>query len=394
MSVTSGFYIPSTVAQGFVRNMKKDDGTYKYDIDAEGKVYSGEAALQAQKAIQSLNSTYSNTINDAYSQYLNSKRSVMNSDMGEGFKQAYLQRQEQALMDAQVQAAMTAAEARQNILGQVAEANAATNKTYEQEVSNMNTLAANLDKYYDYVKGLRKVDETGAYSDEGESYLTAYEQTLTVEQVYDKLFNAQPTGYKTADDAAGQNFLDWARDRVSNEQDQAWFDWLTMNGGYNQFKTSALSTYGDNFAKREVENTYHSAANNKPTLDLHWTDYGTLDAGESAKDKIMSQTETVKQYVSDLGLAEEDLKELGYDNVEDLLKAVADYGDRRNNGYTFEEVFASGKGFNEGFKRFMYTLDKTLFSRTIGQGYTQTAVEDLFNATMDKIYQLAEKKRL
>lgn len=393
MSVTSGFYIPSTVAQGFVRNLKKDDGTYKYNIDAEGNVYSDEAALEAQRAIQSLNSSYSDTINNAYSQYLNSKRSIMNSDMGEGFKQAYLQRQEQALRDSQIQASMNAAEARQTILGQVADANAATNKAYEQEVSYMNTLAANLDKYYDYVKGLRKVDETGAYSDEGESYLSEYEQSLSVEQVYDKLFNAQPLGYKTADDVAGQSFLDWARDRISNEQDQAWFDWLTINGGYNQFKSGALSTFGDNFAKRDVENTYQNATNSKPTLDLHWTDYGTIDAGESAKDKIMSQTETVKQYVSDLGLAEDDLKELGYDNVEDLLEAIATYGDRRNNGYTFKEVFASGKGFNEGFKRFMYTMDKQLFSRTVGQGYTQTAVEDLFNATMDKIYQLAEKKR-
>lgn len=312
MAITSGFYIPQNLAKSYVLNQHNQDGSYKYDVDLEGNIYSGEAALQAKKAIQSLNQTYSDTINNAYSQYLNSKQNINMSNMGQGYKEAYIQQQEQALQQSQMQASMNAAEARQTLAETVNKADLAVNQQYQQEVQYMNTVAANLDKYLTYIKGLRKTSDDGAYDPDGETYLSDYEQTQTLENMYDVLFNAQPVGYKTEDDTAGQNFLDWMRDQVKTADDQAWFDWLSM-GGYEQFKQGALQTYGDNFAKRENEGKVKYMLDNNNNIPqvsnyIKGHDLGGTDWGKSFNDKWdQGYQQDIDAYMEKLNVTEEDV---------------------------------------------------------------------------------------
>ena len=311
MSVTSGFYIPQNLAKGYVLNQTNQDGSYKYDVDADGNIYSGKTALQAQKAIQNLNQTYSDTINNAYSQYLNSKHNINMSSMGEGYKQAYIQRQEQAFKDAQVQASMNAAEARQTLGETLNKADLAVNQQYQQEVNYMNTVAANLDKYLTYVEGLRKANEDGTYNPDGEGYLTDYQQGQTLESMYDILFNAQPVGYKTIDDKDGQNFLDWMRDQVKTPEDQEWFNWLST-GGYEQFKQGALQTYNDNFIKRENEVKVKHALDSTYTPQISSYvknhDLGGTDWGKSFATKWdQGYQQDIDKYMESLNITEEDV---------------------------------------------------------------------------------------
>lgn len=390
MSITSGFYIPSNVAQGFVKNIKANDGTYKYDVDTEGNIYSSDAHMEAQAAIQSLNKTYSNVINDAYTNYLNSKRSIMSSDIGQGYKEAYVQQQEQALQQSMAQASMNAAEARQTLGTSLVEADLAVNQQYQQEVNYMNTVAANLDKYLEYAKGLRATTTEGAYDPEGKTYLSDYEQTQTLENMYDILFNLQPTGYKTADDKVGQNFLDWTRDQIKTAEDQAWFDWLSM-GGYEQFKQGVYNTYGENFTTREKANMKSEALANIPNLDLHWTDYGYLDFGENANDKIKATKDTVNEYVTNLGLSEDAIKEVtGGLTIDQAIDQIADIGNRMNSGFTFEEIFSNNRGANDLLLKLFGQSMFTIF-KGVNQGNTQAAVEDIYNKLMQDLANKAEQ---
>ena len=138
-TASSGFYIPSHMAKDYVSNMKTEDGSYKYDINAEGKVYSSEAGIKAQAAIQNLESTYSDTINNAYSQYINSKHTIMNSTLGEGFKQRYLQQQNEAYQQSLLSANATAEKARQEILVEEDKLHSLAENAFSTEVKNMNT---------------------------------------------------------------------------------------------------------------------------------------------------------------------------------------------------------------------------------------------------------------
>lgn len=313
MSATSGFYIPENLAKSFVLNQYKEDGTPKYNIDSSGNIYSPEDTMNAQKAIQSLNSSYSDTINNAYSQYLNSKRGIIASDMGEGFKQAYLQQQEQALQQSQIQASMNAAEARQTILGEVAEANAAVGKNYEQEVGNINTLAANVDRYRTYVSSLVNKDDSNI------SFLSDYEKTLNTEYLYDILLNMQPSDYIDDKGVAGLSFIDWMKNQVSTDSDQQWFNWLTT-GGYEQFKQGALDSYGDkiNIVKTvsDIEDKIAQKTSSIPTFDTYASVYkpSAILSTTYENTAIFTVTSDFKKYAADLNLSNKDIeKALGSD---------------------------------------------------------------------------------
>ena len=130
--------------------------------------------------------------------------------------------------------------------------------------------------------------------------------------MYDILFNIQPTGYKTADDQAGMNFLDWTRGQVKTAEDQAWFDWLTIDGGYNQFKEGALRTYKDNFVKRENEvKVKHTLDNANPPQISNYVkshDLGGTDWGKSFATKWdQGYQQDIDKYMESLNITEEDI---------------------------------------------------------------------------------------
>ena len=157
MSTISGYFLPNKIANEYVANKRNEEGAYEYDT------YLQDIGMQTNAAIQSLNKSYSDTINNAYSQYLNSKRTILNSNMIQGAKEAYLQNQQEALQQNIAQASLTSAETKQQILQQAYEQQSAIGKTFQNEVTNMEQVGTMLSGYMEYLKGV--TNGSGSYYD-------------------------------------------------------------------------------------------------------------------------------------------------------------------------------------------------------------------------------------
>ena len=120
-----GYYVPNRVSNEYVDSKRNEQGAYEYDT------YLQDVGMNTQAAIQSLNKDYSTTINNAYSQYLNAKNTIASSNMGQGYKEAYLQNQQQALQQNVAQASLTAAETKQQILQQAYEQQNAIGEAFQ-----------------------------------------------------------------------------------------------------------------------------------------------------------------------------------------------------------------------------------------------------------------------
>jgi hypothetical protein len=432
MSIT-GYYVPNRVSNEYVANKRNDQGVYEYDT------YLQDVGIETNAAIQSLNKDYSATINNAYSQYLNAKNTIASSNMGQGYKEAYLQNQQEALRANSAQASLTAAETKRQILQQAYEQQNAIGSAFQNEVNNMEQVGTMLSGYMEYLKGV--TNKNGSYYDailSGKG-LSDYTGDIYAEDLYDELYNAQPglkdNMYTDEDGKVALGWTDWLNTQIKTDKQQKWYDWYMGQGGYEQFqdaykkgiytkedggvaaylaeqkrkqeyeaaKTKAQEEY--NIEKYNAEQTWNKtkedatttadknySTSNAPKLDLHWTDYGWLDTGAKAKDKIAAKASEVDAYMKQIGLTNDDLKAIGYNNSTELLNDIIKAGELMNNGYTFSEVFASGKGFNEGFKRFMYSFDRTYW-KGITQGKTQANVEKLFDEAMRNLYRTSEHKK-
>lgn len=424
----TSYYVPNKIANSYVANKRTETGEYMYDSAMQ------DIGMETQAAVQSLNKSYSNVINDAYTNYLNSKRSIMSSDLGQGYKEAYIEKQQKALQETTAQAGLSAAETKQQLLQQQYESQAAVGKAFQTEVLNMEQVGTQLTNYMEYLKNVYGEAGTSYYEDviSGKGLTDLDTKVgLKAEDIYDVLYNAQPKGYSTEGGEAAMSWMDWLKTQIKTEKEQSWYDWYVGEGGYEQFQDAYGSGYSqlvsDELAeqarKKEYDAAYAKAeeeykiekynkeqtwnktkeeatatadknysTSNAPKLDLHWTDYGWLDTGTKAKDKIAAKASDVDTYMKQIGLTNDDLKAIGYNNSTELLNDIIKAGELMNNGYTFDEVFASGQGFNEGFKRFMYSFDRT-FWKGITQGKTQDAVEKLFDEAMRNLYRTSEHKK-
>lgn len=430
MSIT-GYYVPNRISKEYVANKRTDTGEYEYDT------YLQDVGMQTQAAIQSLNKDYSATINNAYSQYLNSKNNIMSSDMGQGYKESYLQKQQEALQSNVAQASLTANETKQEILQKAYKQQNAIGTAFQNEVNDMEQVSTMLSGYMEYLKGV--TNKSGSYYDaiiSGKS-LTEYakDNQIYAEDIYDELYNAQP-GLKDNmyTDEAGSvalGWTDWLNTQIKTDKQQSWYDWYMGQGGYEQFQdayskgiyTKEESGAADYLAEQKRKQDYEEArtkAQEKyniekynaeseykakraeidesveniqhPRVFLGSGDYGWIDFGKSADTKIRDTKSQVQSYVDNLGLTNADLKELGYGSVNEIIENIVKAGKSLNDGYTFKEVFASGEGFNEGFKRFIAANFDTIF-KSLRQGNTQRKVEALYNETMKDLYKQAQYKK-
>lgn len=248
--MAKGFFVPESFSANYVDNLRNEEGTYKYENQLR------DVGIQKQAAIQDLNKTYSDTINNAYSSYLNSKRSIMSSNIGEGYKQAYLQGQEAQLQQNIAQASVNAASARQQIETQEAKASDEIGEAFKTEVSNMNRVAESMQQYLVYLKGLTKGE-----GDQAQKYITEDQEKYRLDQMYDVIFNAQPYDYKDKTGVAGASYIEWANAQVKNTQaDRDWFNWLTTYGGLQQFKQAAQPLIDAEKAARQAENKEYDDA--------------------------------------------------------------------------------------------------------------------------------------
>lgn len=236
MSTISGYFLPNKIANEYVASKRNEEGAYEYDT------YLQDVGMQTQAAIQSLNKSYSDTINNAYSQYLNSKRTILNSNMIQGAKEAYLQNQQEALQQNLAQASLTSAETKQQILQQAYEQQNAIGKTFQNEVTNMEQVGTMLSGYMEYLKGV--TNGSGSYYDaiiSGKG-LTDYakDNRIYAEDLYDELYNAQPglkdNMYTDEDGNVALGWTDWLNTQIKTDKQQAWYDWYMGAGGYEQFQ--------------------------------------------------------------------------------------------------------------------------------------------------------------
>ena len=338
----TSYYLPNKAANSYIESKKTEEGTRLYDTALQ------DVGIETQAAIQSLNKSYSNVINDAYTNYLNSKRSIMSSNLGQGYKEAYLQNQQQAFQEASNQATLSAAETKQQILQQAYEQQNAIGEAFQSEVINMEKVGDYLSKYMEDLKNV--TNESGSYYDaiiSGKG-LTDYKGEITAEDLYDELYNAQPEGYKYEDDKEALNWRDWLKTQIKTDKEQTWYDWYIGAGGYEQFQDAyEKGIYGGEASKYLADQEAEQkklAEEQQKEYDEKVTRYKNRETANAELSKIQRQsyskhdgwvrenTETVskwldtnaknlEQYAKDLGLSEDEVKKaLDNKNIRDYIE--------------------------------------------------------------------------
>ena len=256
-----GFYSTKSPETGaFVADKRTDTGLKMYDEA------SGEIGLQKQQALQNLRQSYASTIDNAYASYLASQRNINASAMGEGYKQAYLEAQDQALQQQIAQTNLSAAQSAQEIATQSAEAQSKLQEAYNAEVTNIDKVGASMSKYLEYVKSLRGRTKDGQPDDTVKAF-TDYEEKLSVDDLYERLTNLNPKDLYYGDEQ-GKSYAEWINSEIgenANATDANWRDWLLYGGGYQDFK-DALAKRG----KTQRYSDYEYATN--ILNNINWKD--------------------------------------------------------------------------------------------------------------------------
>ena len=196
--MSRGFFVPNSVSDNFVANQKTSTGDYKWDKAV------GEVGLSQQAALQTLNQQYSTTINNAYTNYLAASRGIRGSSMGQGYKEAYMQQAQQGLQEQVAETNLNAANARYQIGSESLQAIGDIQQQYATEVSNMNRVSQSLNDYLGYINSLTlDPSKPGYKADANQYYFDEDRRQLSVDELYNDLFNAQPRNFIDAEGSLG-----------------------------------------------------------------------------------------------------------------------------------------------------------------------------------------------
>lgn len=422
MNIT-GYYVPNRVSNEYVASKRNEQGAYEYDTHLQ------DVGIETQAAIQSLNKDYSATINNAYSQYLNAKYNINNSNMMQGAKEAYIQKQREALQANVAQASLTAAETKQQLLQHAYEQQNAIGSVFQTEVNNMEQVGTMLSGYMEYLKGV--TNKNGSYYDaiiSGKG-LSEYvkDNQIYAEDIYDELYHAQPNlpdnTYTDEDGNVALGWTDWLNTQIKTDKQQSWYDWYMGQGGYEQFRDAyKKGIYGGedvtNYLAEQKRKQDYEAAKTKaqeeynikrhnidseidkqklPDLNniIEWHDYGMFDFGKTASDKIQSISNDVEQALTAYDISSDELSQItGYSNATEMLKALGDIIQDINAGFDWDKaVSRNNSKFTEDF------INKYIKDPVTGRFPADTASEykkmaiNAFNAIMNDIKQYAKNKK-
>lgn len=396
----SGFYVPGSSSADYVYSKTTDTGELEY----EGQV--ADIGMEKQAAIQSLSKTYSDAVSNAYVNYLNSKRSIAGSSLGEGYKQIYLENQRQALQSSLQETQANASEVRQEIESSAASATEQLAEAYQTEVGYMDRVKTQLSGYWTYLSGLTKDVDSGV----GDAYLSDEQKAWdNIDDQYSTLFGARDVAnYVDSSGNLGKTFLDWAGQNIgTTEAEQKYYQWL-IGGGYSQFQASAqdvikqsdlkkarqtfgtsewiedISTHPDKLYSESVE-----AA--KPTLNFDTGDFGHIDFGVTGYERITNKSNAVKSWAAELGLSDEEIKQLTGYSVEEGLANIADIVRAAENGGNFNDIFTKSSGFNEFLERTFVWSTNQIF-KSFNTGNIKTAAKTLYNEYLNSLQKLAYNK--
>ena len=335
----TSYYLPNKIANSYVANKRNASGEYLYDAEI------ADVGMETQAAIQSLTKSYSSTINDAYTNYLNSKRSILNSNLTQGYKEAYLREQEQNLRANIEQAGLTAASTKQEILQSYKQQEAAIGEAFQADVVNMNKVGAQLENYMNYLKTVKSGGTSYFDAIVKGKGLESVDASIGVkaEDIYDALYNAAPTGYKTEKSETALNWMDWLKTQITTDKDQTWYDWYVGQGGYEQFQDAyqkgVVGTAAKHMAEQAEKNRQQQAYDvtryniNKSIDDIEtpdlntaikWHDFGLIDTGITGTQKIADSGKNVANAIKAMGVTDDELYELtGYKNAEDIMLDIS-----------------------------------------------------------------------
>lgn len=403
MNIT-GYYVPNRVSNEYVASKRNEQGAYEYDT------YLQDVGMETQAAIQSLNKDYSATINNAYSQYLNAKYNINNSNMIQGAKEAYLQKQQEALQANVAQASLTTAETKQQILQQAYEQQNAIGSAFQTEVNNMEQVGTMLSGYMEYLKGV--TGDNGSYYDailSGKG-LTEYakDNDIYAEDIYDELYNAQLKGYTDKDSKQALGWTDWLNTQIKTDKQQQWYDWYMGQGGYQQFQDaykkgiytkdeSGAAAYLAEQKKKKDYETAKAKAEEEYKIEKY--------NAQTAYDKQVKEIDTEIDKIDKMAKMEFDWYEGGFfDFNQDInltykkgIHNLRQYGQRL--GLSDEEIIqAIAKEFPGATYGVNTSYDRTdipvLFNtlKKLGKGYAQNSLDLAAGLLKEAAKQKAYKK--
>lgn len=222
-----GFFVPNSMSSSYVANDRLDSGALAWQ-SAENEI-----GLDKQLAYQALNTQYATTINNAYANYVNAQRGVQGSAMGQGYKEAYLQAQDQGLQQQVAQANTNAASIRQDLDKSENNAKGELQKAFETEVSNMDRTQRSLGEYLNYVKSLTSADGS-------QTFLNAEEMTMDLDNMYERLYGTGQQNFVDMNGQVGMSYLQWANSQLKDTaMDREWAQWLFGLGGYQKFQQAS-----------------------------------------------------------------------------------------------------------------------------------------------------------
>lgn len=220
-----GFHVPGSKSSDYVAQIRNTEGSFGYDNAAI------ELGIQKQQALQSINKSYESTIENAYASYLGSQKSINASQMGQGYKEAYLEQQRQNMLSTIASANQSTASARSEIEQNEASAREALDAQFSTEVSNLDRAVNQMESYRNYLSSLSDAN--------GNKYFLDNEKDLSTEEMYQMLINSSPKGYTDSEGAEGQSFARWLYNNAGDtEADQQWAQWL-LTGGYQSLYKAA-----------------------------------------------------------------------------------------------------------------------------------------------------------
>lgn len=235
----TGFYTLGSRSASFVDNKRNEDGTFEYENA------SNAIGIERQRALQDLSKNYNKTINNAYASYLAGQQKIANSNMGLGFKEQYMNMQQEATTAQIAEANLSAAKVRQEINESANEAQQQVNITRQQEIANLDRALTMMNDYREYVNSLEDRSGKSMYDDE--------QLDWDIKYLYNDLFNMDPKDYyeDRKNDIRGKSYAEWLRDNLSDSDNDLNFgNWLYYGGG--------LQTLGSMIEKSKLETPYET----------------------------------------------------------------------------------------------------------------------------------------
>ena len=245
-----GFYAPGSISGQYVASKRNEEGSYVYDKAAQ------DIGMQKQAALQNLSENYGNIVNNAYTSYLANQRGIGASQMGQGYKEAYIQ-QQQANLQQQIQEAGTStAQARQELEQSAAAGQEAIYQQYLQQVNNLDRADQALKNYFNYLNSYGYFNQD-AFKERHPEYYDKYDEQghladdSMYREIYQDLLEAQPQSWKINNQAVTdeegnllQTFSDYAGSTAGTKQeDTDWLNWLRYQGGMQDYIKALAKSY-------------------------------------------------------------------------------------------------------------------------------------------------------